>query len=283
MHQMLLTLNSVTKTFGLRTPNETTVIDELTLHVKKGEFISILGGNGSGKSTLLNLIAGIERPDAGRIELEGKDTQKLSLKQLSSEIGRVFQDPKSGTAGNLTIQENLAIASRRGLKNSLRRGVTAGAKKLFREALAELGLGLENRLTTPVDVLSGGQRQVLTLLMATLRQPTLLLLDEHTAALDPATSRMVSEMTDRIVEMHSQTTLMVTHNVDYAIEYGSRLIMLSRGKIAADVSGEEKKLLKKEDVLALYHRDEAEDLLLQVATGAREEHYQKGRIAGQTA
>lgn len=250
---MLLKLESVRKTFGAQTPNETTVLSDLSFQVEEGEFISILGSNGTGKSTLLNLIAGTERPDEGSIELCGVNVLKQSPRRLAADIGRVFQDPRSGTAGDLTIQENLAIASRRGLKNTLRRGVSKSAKVDFREALANLGLGLENRLTSPVGVLSGGQRQVLTLLMATLRKPKLLLLDEHTAALDPATSQLVSEMTDRVIRQQGQTALMVTHNVDAAIKYGSRLIMLNRGRIVADVRAEEKEKLVKNEVLALYH------------------------------
>ena len=203
----------------------------------------------------MNLIAGIERPDEGEIEFCGQNVLKQSPRKLAADIGRVFQDPKSGTAENLSIQENLAIASRRGEKITLRRGVSQQAKINFRNALADLDLGLENRLSAPVGVLSGGQRQVLTLLMATLKKPRLLLLDEHTAALDPATSQIVSEMTDRIVKQHGQTTLMVTHNVDAAIKYGSRLIMLNRGRIVADVRGDEKKSLCKDEVLALYHNE----------------------------
>lgn len=252
---MLLKLDSVKKTFCPQTVNETAVLTDLTFYVEEGEFISILGSNGTGKSTLLNLIAGIERPDEGEIEFCGQNVLKQSPRKLAADIGRVFQDPKSGTAENLSIQENLAIASRRGNKNTLRRGVSPQAKASFRDALADLGLGLEDRLSTPAGVLSGGQRQVLTLLMATLKKPRLLLLDEHTAALDPATSQIVSEMTDRIVKQHGQTTLMVTHNVDAAIKYGSRLIMLNRGRIVADVRGNEKQSLCKDEVLALYHNE----------------------------
>ena len=250
----MLKLEKVSKSFHIGTPNEKCVIKSLNLELKEGDFVTVIGGNGAGKSTLLNLIAGVYPIDCGIITLNGQDISLAPEYQRAQFIGRVFQDPMMGTAADMQIIENLAMAARRGQKRSLRWGVTKKEKEQYYEAVKTLGLGLEDRLTTKVGLLSGGQRQALTLLMATLHKPQLLLLDEHTAALDPATSTKVLTLTNEIVTRQHLTAMMVTHNMKDAIDIGNRLIMMYDGHIIYDVSGEEKRKLTVEDLL---HKFEA--------------------------
>ena len=231
----MLKLEKVSKSFHMGTPNEKCVIKSLNLELKEGDFVTVIGGNGAGKSTLLNLIAGVYPIDCGIITLNGQDISLAPEYQRAQFIGRVFQDPMMGTAADMQIIENLAMAARRGQKRSLRWGVTKKEKEQYYEAVKTLGLGLEDRLTTKVGLLSGGQRQALTLLMATLHKPQLLLLDEHTAALDPATSTKVLTLTNEIVTRQHLTAMMVTHNMKDAIDIGNRLIMMYDGHIIYDV------------------------------------------------
>lgn len=245
----MLKFNGIYKTFNKNTVNEKRVINDLSLHLRRGDFVTVIGGNGAGKSTLLNLIAGVYPPDSGRILLDGEDITNLPEYKRAKDLGRVFQDPMMGTAANMEIQENLALAYRRGKRRGLRWGITNKEKQIYMDKLNNLGLGLETRMSTKVGLLSGGQRQALTLLMATLQEPKLLLLDEHTAALDPSTAERVLELTQDIVSANNLTTLMVTHNMKQAIQYGNRLIMMYEGKIIFDVSGEEKSNLKVADLL----------------------------------
>ncbi|MDD4111671.1 MAG: ABC transporter ATP-binding protein [Herbinix sp.] len=245
----MLKFNGVYKTFNHNTVNEKRVINDLSLHLQRGDFVTVIGGNGAGKSTLLNLIAGVYPPDSGSILLEGEAITHLPEYKRAKYLGRVFQDPMMGTAANMEIQENLALAYRRGKRRGLRWGITNKEKQNYIEKLTNLGLGLETRMTSKVGLLSGGQRQALTLLMATLQQPKLLLLDEHTAALDPGTAERVLELTQQIVSANNLTTLMVTHNMKQAIQYGNRLVMMYEGKIIFDVSGVEKSDLKVADLL----------------------------------
>ena len=245
----MLKLNQIYKTFNNNTVNEKKVINGLSLHLKKGDFVTVIGGNGAGKSTLLNLIAGVFPPESGTIILDGEELTHLPEYKRAKYLGRVFQDPMMGTAANMEIQENLALAYRRGKSRGLRWGITKEEKQLYMEKLINLDLGLESRLGTKVGMLSGGQRQALTLLMATLQQPKLLLLDEHTAALDPKTAERVLQLTDEIVLSNNLTTLMITHNMKHAIRYGNRLIMMYEGKVIFDVEGEEKSSLKVADLM----------------------------------
>ncbi|MBP5284257.1 MAG: ATP-binding cassette domain-containing protein, partial [Treponema sp.] len=221
----------------------------INLTLEDGDFVTIIGGNGAGKSTLLNLIAGVYSCDTGSIKLNGRDMTSMPEYKRAAFLGRVFQDPLTGTASNMGIEENLAMAFRRGNTRTLRWGIQKEEKAIYRDKLAMLDLGLENRLTSKVGLLSGGQRQALTLLMATLKKPELLLLDEHTAALDPKTAAKVLELTEKFVEQDKLTAFMVTHNMKHAIHYGNRLIMMMKGEIIYEVSGEEKKNLKVEDLL----------------------------------
>lgn len=244
-----LELCSVKKTFNAGTINEKVALDGLDLKLKKGDFVTVIGGNGAGKSTMLNAIAGVWKPDSGKVIIGGKDVTSSPEHKRAAHLGRVFQDPMMGTAADMEIQENLALAKRRGKRRGLRWGITKEEKKTFSELLAPLGLGLETRLTSKVGLLSGGQRQAVTLLMATLQRPDLLLLDEHTAALDPKTAAKILEITDKIVSENNLTTLMVTHNMKDAIAHGNRLIMLNNGHIILDISGEEKKNLTVEMLL----------------------------------
>jgi putative ABC transport system ATP-binding protein len=248
----MLTIENVYKTFNPGTINEKRVLKGLSLHLNPSDFVTVIGGNGAGKSTTLNMIAGVHVPDAGNIILDGVDITGMPEYERARYLGRVFQDPMMGTAANMEIQENLAMAFRRGKKRGLRWGISKEEKIKFTEALKILDLGLETRLTSKAGLLSGGQRQALTLLMATLQKPKLLLLDEHTAALDPKTANKVLEITEHIVESNKLTALMVTHNMKNAIQYGNRLIMMHEGKIIYDVSGEEKKNLKVADLLAKF-------------------------------
>ena len=245
----MLKLSHVSKTFNLGTINEKQALCDLNLHLKPGDFVTVIGGNGAGKSTMLNAVAGVWPVDHGRITIDGTDVTGLPEYKRAKYIGRVFQDPMMGTVPNMQIEENLALAARRGQPRGLRWGVTKEEKEIYHEKLKMLGLGLENRMTSKVGLLSGGQRQALTLLMASLQKPKLLLLDEHTAALDPATAAKVLELSDLIVKESGLTAMMITHNMRDAIVHGNRLIMMNAGKIILDISGEEKKKLTKAELL----------------------------------
>lgn len=245
----MLKVENISKVFNKDTVNEKKAITNLNLHLNEGDFLTIIGSNGAGKSTLLNCIAGTYQIDDGSIILDGNDITKLKQFERAKYIARVFQDPLLGTAADMEIQENLSLALHRGEKRNLRYGITNKEKELFKQNLSLLNLHLEDRLTSKVGLLSGGQRQGLTLLMATIKKPSLLLLDEHTAALDPITARNVLEITDKLVNENHITTIMVTHNMQDAIDYGNRLIMMNDGKIIFDISGEQKKKLKKEDLI----------------------------------
>ncbi len=250
----MLKITDLHKTFNPGTVNAKTALDGLNLHLKDGDFVTVIGGNGAGKSTLLNAIAGVWRPDHGTIEIDGVDVTHMPEHRRAAYLGRVFQDPMKGTSPDMEIAENLAIAARRGTKRRFVWGVRKAEREQYRRLLADLELGLEDRLSAKVGLLSGGQRQAVTLLMATLQRPKLLLLDEHTAALDPKTAAKVLELTDRIVSENKLTTLMITHNMKDAITHGNRLIMMNEGHIVVDVSGEDKKKLTVEDLLALFAR-----------------------------
>lgn len=262
----MLEINNIVKTFNPGTVNEKVALRGVSLHLKPGDFVTVIGGNGAGKSTLMNTVAGVYPVDSGSISIDGVDVTALPEHKRAKFIGRVFQDPMMGTAASMQIEENLALASRRGKPRTLRPGITRTEREGYRQQLKILGLGLEDRLTAKVGLLSGGQRQALTLLMATLQKPKLLLLDEHTAALDPKTAAKVLEVTQRIVERDNLTTLMITHNMKDAIAYGNRLIMMYDGRILVDVAGEEKSKLTVEQLLGLFNQasgsDEADDKLL---------------------
>ena len=245
----MLTIIDVHKTFNRGTINEKVALDGVNLQLQPGDFCTVIGGNGAGKSTALNAVAGVWPVDQGVILLDGQNITGVPEHKRAAYLGRVFQDPMTGTAATMEIQENLALASRRGKRRTLSWGITKREREEYHELLKILDLGLENRLTTKVGLLSGGQRQALTLLMATLQQPKLLLLDEHTAALDPKTAEKVLRVTDRIITDHRLTALMVTHNMKDAIRHGNRLIMMHEGRIIYDVSGEEKKNLQVADLL----------------------------------
>ncbi len=245
----MLTITRVSKTFNAGTVNEKRALIDVSLHLEPGDFVTIIGGNGAGKSTLMNIVAGVYPVDAGTVTLDGRDISRLSESARATYLGRVFQDPMMGTAADMQIIENLAMARRRGKRRTLAWGVTRAEREEYTERLRELGLGLEKRITTKVGLLSGGQRQALTLLMATLAEPKLLLLDEHTAALDPKTAAKVLDLTEQIVDEHKLTTLMVTHNMNDAIRLGNRLIMMHEGRIIYDVRGAEKRALTVRDLL----------------------------------
>ena len=263
----MLEIKNVSKTFNPGTINEKKALLDLSLTLKDGDFVTVIGGNGAGKSTLLNAVAGVWPVDSGSILLDGEDITALPEHKRAKYIGRVFQDPMMGTAPNMQMEENLALALRRGQKRGLRWGVTKAERQVYREKLKTLGLGLEDRMTVKVGLLSGGQRQALTLLMASLRKPKLLLLDEHTAALDPATAAKVLELSDQIVAENGLTALMITHNMTDAIKHGNRLIMMDQGRIILDIEGEDKKHLTKKDLMdkfaqvAGYQLDSDETLL----------------------
>ncbi len=250
----MLKLNQIWKTFNVGTVNEKTALQGLSLELQEGDFVTVIGGNGAGKSTMLNAVAGVWPVDEGSISIDGVDVTKLPEHRRAAYLGRVFQDPMTGTAANMQIQENLALASRRGAFRFLKAGITKAEREMYQEKLKVLDLGLEDRMTSKVGLLSGGQRQALTLLMATLKKPKLLLLDEHTAALDPKTAAKVLDATDRIVGRDNLTTLMITHNMKDAIAHGNRLIMMYEGNIIYDVAGEEKKKLKVADLLAKFEQ-----------------------------
>ena len=245
----ILEIRHISKTFNPNTINEKKALSDFSLTVKEGDFITVIGGNGAGKSTLMNAICGVFSPDEGRIFLDGEDVTFLPEYKRAKYLGRVFQDPRMGTSPNMSIEENLALAYRRGARRTLRWFVREKEKQFYREQLQRLGLGLEDRSTAKVGLLSGGQRQSITLLMATLKTPKLLLLDEHTAALDPKTAAKVLSLSDQIVAENHLTTLMITHNMKDAIRHGNRLLMMSAGRIVLDISGEEKKKLTVEDLL----------------------------------
>ena len=262
----MLKIENVYKTFNAGTVNEKVALQGLNLHLKEGDFVTVIGGNGAGKSTMLNAVTGVFGVDSGKILIDGVDVSHLAEYKRAKYIGRVFQDPMMGTAATMQIEENLALAARRGKPRTLRIGITKAEREEYREKLKILDLGLEDRMTAKVGLLSGGQRQALTLLMATLQKPKLLLLDEHTAALDPKTAAKVLDATQKIVEKDHLTTLMITHNMRDAIAYGNRLIMMYNGHIVVDVSGEEKKHLTVEQLLNLFSQasgsDEVDDKLV---------------------
>jgi len=245
----MLEIQNLYKTFNAGTVNEKVALAGIDLTLHDGDFCTVIGSNGAGKSTMLNAVAGVFPIDSGAIRIDGTDVTALPEHRRAAEVGRVFQDPMMGTAATMQIVENLALAARRGRRRGLRPGITRAERESYRAQLAALELGLEDRMTTKVGLLSGGQRQALTLLMATLRRPKLLLLDEHTAALDPATASKVLALTDKIVNEHHLTTLMITHNMKDAIRHGNRLIMMNEGRIILDVAGEEKTKLTKADLL----------------------------------
>ncbi len=247
-----LEICDVHKIFNKGTINEKVALDGVDLKLNPGDFVTIIGGNGAGKSTTLNAIAGVWPIDSGRIVIDGADITRLPEHKRAVYLGRVFQDPMTGTAASMNIEENLAIACRRGQSRTLKWGVSRQEKEIFREKLAALELGLEDRMTSKVGLLSGGQRQAITLLMASMKRPKLLLLDEHTAALDPKTAAKVLEISDRIISENGLTAMMVTHNMKDAINHGNRLIMMHEGKIIYDVAGEEKKNLHVKDLLAKF-------------------------------
>ncbi|MCD8398417.1 MAG: ABC transporter ATP-binding protein [Lachnospiraceae bacterium] len=250
----MLDVRNISKTFNPGTINEKTALRDVSLNLEDGDFVTVIGGNGAGKSTLLNAVAGTWFVDEGQILIDGVNVTKLPEHKRAAYLGRVFQDPMTGTAATMEIQENLALAERRGKTRLLRPGITKQERAEYRELLTMLGLGLENRMTAKVGLLSGGQRQALTLLMATLQKPKLLLLDEHTAALDPKTAAKVLEITDLIVNRDHLTTLMITHNMKDAITHGNRLIMMNEGKIILDIRGEEKKKLTVKDLLDQFEK-----------------------------
>ena len=250
----MLELKQIRKTFNPGTVNEKVALDGLDLTLQDGEFVTVIGGNGAGKSTMLNAVSGVWKPDSGQIVLDGIDVTGMPEHRRAKYLGRVFQDPMMGTAPTMQIEENLALAMRRGQRRGLRWGITAAERERYRTLLHEFDLGLEDRLTTKVGLLSGGQRQALTLLMATLEKPKVLLLDEHTAALDPKTAAKVLAVTDKIVRDEQLTTLMITHNMNDAIRLGDRLVMMHAGKIIFSVGGEEKKRLTVQDLLQMFEQ-----------------------------
>ena len=262
----MLQIMDIYKTFNAGTINEKKALQGVSLHLKPGDFVTVIGGNGAGKSTLMNTVSGAYPVDEGKILIDGQDVTHLPEYKRAKYIGRVFQDPMMGTAATMQIEENMALAARRGKVRTLLPGITKKERAYYKEQLKILDLGLEERLTAKVGLLSGGQRQALTLLMAALQKPKLLLLDEHTAALDPKTAAKVLDATQKIVEKDNLTTLMITHNMRDAIAYGNRLIMMYDGKIVVDVSGEDKKKLTVEQLLNLFSQasgsDEADDKLI---------------------
>ena len=254
----MLELKNIKKTFHKGTPNEKVALDIENFKINDGDFVSVIGGNGAGKSTLMNIISGSLLPDEGKIILDNTDVTTLSEHKRAKFLGRVFQDPNMGTAANMQIEENLALAYRRGERRGLKWGITKAEREEYKKLLESFDLGLENRLTAKVGLLSGGQRQALTLIMATLKKPKVLLLDEHTAALDPKTSAKVMSLTEKVVFENKLTTLMITHNMANAIDYGNRLILMHEGKIIYDVSGDEKSKLTVEDLLEKFRGSASE-------------------------
>lgn len=255
----MLKIENVHKTFNKGTINEKVALNGLNLELEEGDFVTVIGGNGAGKSTMLNMVAGVYPVDEGKVVIDGVDVTGQPDYQRAAYLGRVFQDPMMGTAADMEIQENLAMAYRRGKKRSLRWGISAAERKDYKEKLKQFNLGLEERMSTKVGLLSGGQRQAITLLMATLRHPKVLLLDEHTAALDPKTAAKVLELTEKIVQENNLTTLMVTHNMKDAISHGNRLVMMHEGRIIYDVRGEEKAALQVSDLLKKFEEVSGEE------------------------
>lgn len=249
----MLEIQNVSKTFNAGTVNEKTALNGLNLKLNEGDFVTVIGGNGAGKSTMLNAVAGVWPVDCGKIIIDGVDVTRLGEHQRAAYIGRVFQDPMTGTAATMQIEENLALAARRGKPRTLRIGITRAEREQYRELLKSLDLGLENRLTARVGLLSGGQRQALTLLMATLVTPKLLLLDEHTAALDPATAEKVLALTKKIVAENHITCLMITHNIPSALSLGNRTIMMNNGRIVLELAGAERENMTTEQLLKVFH------------------------------
>ncbi|MDO5143838.1 MAG: ABC transporter ATP-binding protein [bacterium] len=251
----MLDINHIAKTFNPGTITEKKALVDADLHLQSGDFVTIIGGNGAGKSTMLNAVSGTFLVDSGSIVIDGVDVTRLSEHKRARYLGRVFQDPMTGTAATMTIEENMALALRRGQKRSmLRWGITSSERKMFRDQLSMLDLGLEDRMSARVGLLSGGQRQALTLLMATLQKPKLLLLDEHTAALDPKTAAKVLSLTRRLIADNHLTALMVTHNMKDALKYGNRTIMMHEGKVAVDIGSDAKKTLQVDDLLKMFER-----------------------------
>lgn len=255
----MLKLDNIHKTFNPGTINEKIALNGVNLTLNEGDFVTVIGGNGVGKSTTLNAIAGVWPIDSGKIYIGGDDVTKLSEHKRAKYLGRVFQDPMTGTATTMSIEENMAIAARRGEKRGLSWGITHQERDTYREMLKALDLGLEDRLTSKVGLLSGGQRQAITLLMASIKKPKLLLLDEHTAALDPKTAAKVLEISDKIIAGNHLTAMMVTHNMKDAIVHGNRLIMMHEGKVILNISGEEKKKLTVEDLLHQFEKVSGEE------------------------
>jgi len=256
----MLKINHIAKTFNPGTITEKRALADVNLHLNEGDFVTVIGGNGAGKSTMLNAVAGVFPVDRGSIEIGGVDVTALPEYKRAKYLGRVFQDPMTGTAATMNIEENMALAMRRGERRGLRWGISAMERDMYREQLHTLGLGLEDRMSSKVGLLSGGQRQALTLLMATLRTPKLLLLDEHTAALDPKTAAKVLELSEKIIAEQKLTAMMITHNMKDAIAMGNRLIMMNEGRIVVDVSGEEKKRLTREDLMGLFEKAAGKEL-----------------------
>lgn len=256
----LLKLEQINKIFNEATPDEKIALDQINLHLKEGDFVTVIGSNGAGKSTMMNMISGALTQDFGTIEIAGKNVAKLPEYKRSEMIGRVFQDPMAGTAPAMTIEENLAMAYSRNNKRGLRRGVTKKRRDYFSEALETLNLNLENRLNAKVGMLSGGERQALSLLMATFTKPSILLLDEHTAALDPARAKLITSLTSELVEKDQLTTLMITHDMQQALDLGNRLIMMDKGQIILEVEAEEKKGLTIAKLMDAFQRIRGEAL-----------------------
>ena len=254
----MLVLNQVHKTFNIGTINEKPALRGVSLTLNDGDFVTVIGGNGAGKSTMLNAVAGVWPIDQGSISIDGIDVTGLPEYKRAKYLGRVFQDPMTGTAATMEIQETLALAARRGQKRGLKWGITKAEREKYHEILKELDLGLEDRMSSKVGLLSGGQRQALTLLMAALQKPKVLLLDEHTAALDPKTAAKVLELSDKIIAENHLTAMMVTHNMRDAIAHGNRLIMMNEGQVALDISGDEKKSLTVEDLLMKFEQASGE-------------------------
>ena len=250
----MLEIKNICKTFNAGTVNEKCVFDGLSLKLEEGDFVTVIGGNGAGKSTMLNIVSGAYMPDEGSISIDGVDVTRLPEYKRAKYIGRVFQDPRMGTATDMWVEENLAVADRRGMRRGLRWSITNKDRARYKQVLSTLGLGLEDRLSTKMGLLSGGQRQAVTLLMAAMKKPKLLLLDEHTAALDPKTAAKVLEITDKLISENKLTALMVTHNMRDAITHGNRLIMMHGGRIILDIRGEEKKKLTVETLLEQFSK-----------------------------
>ena len=255
----MLKIENIRKVFNPGTINEKVALDGVDLTLEEGEFVTVIGGNGAGKSTTLNAVAGVWPVDSGKIYIGGEDVTKLSEHRMAQYLGRVFQDPMTGTATTMSIEENMAIAARRGKSRGLRWGITKAEREKYREMLSTLHLGLEDRLTSKVGLLSGGQRQAITLLMASIQKPKLLLLDEHTAALDPKTAAKVLEISDQIISENHLTAMMVTHNMKDAIAHGNRLIMMHEGKVILNIAGEDKKKLTVGDLLHQFEKVSGEE------------------------